>query len=156
MFSNRKQSQGFTLIEILLVVAAIAILASIVIIAINPTKQLGDTRNATRRIDAKTILDATYQYSLDNNGALPGPGTIPTGNCTSTAGNEICRTGAACAGGIDLGALTTNEKYITAFPVDPSSNNATGTGYKISKTANNRVSVCAPLAEQGVSIYFTR
>lgn len=70
------KQKGFTLIEILLVVGAIAILAGIVILAINPTKQLADTRDAQRRSDIRTILDALYQYSIDNKGNFPV--TIPT------------------------------------------------------------------------------
>ena len=66
-----KNQKGFTLIEILLVVAAIAILAGIVIVAINPAKQLGDTRNASRNSAVNTILNAITQYAVDNNGVLP-------------------------------------------------------------------------------------
>lgn len=149
---TRNGQQGFTLLEVLLVVAVIVILAGIVIIALNPNKQLGDTRNAQRQADVTTILNAVSQYALDNNGALPA-------GVTATA-TEICATGAsACTSLVDLSALTTNEKYIISIPKDPqcSTSCATnGTGYRIMKTTNNRVTVTAPAAEQGRVISVSR
>lgn len=71
-----KIKPGFTLLEILLVVAAIAVLAGIVIVAINPARQIGQTRNAARRSDVGAILNAIYQYSIDNSGLVPN--TIDT------------------------------------------------------------------------------
>ena len=71
VFKKRKNS-GFTLLEILLVVAAIAILAGIVVVAINPGKQLAAVRNTARRSDVNTILNSIYQYSLDHGGVFPG------------------------------------------------------------------------------------
>lgn len=151
-FKNNKSQKGFTLLEVLLVVAIIAILAGIVIIAINPSKQLGDTRNAQRAADVTTILNGVYQYSLDNNGAIPA-------GITTTA-TEMCATGASsCTGLVDLSVITANEEYLTALPKDPqcSSTCATnGNGYKILKTANNRITVSAPAAEQGRVISVTR
>lgn len=147
-----KKQGGFTLLEVLLVVAIIAILAGIVIIAINPGKQLGDSRNSQRQADVNTVLNAVYQYSLDNNG------TIPSG--VTTTATEICATGASsCTGLVDLSAITANEKYISAIPKDPqcSTTCATnGTGYKILKTANGRITVTAPAAEQSKTISVTR
>jgi prepilin-type N-terminal cleavage/methylation domain-containing protein len=152
---NIKKSSGFTLIEILLVVAAIAILAGIVILAINPNKQLGETRNAQRRADVSTILNAVYQYSIDNNGTLP---TIPTGSCVLVAANQVCKLTATgtCSTGVDLSVLTTAEKYLTSAPIDPTVSSTNGTGYYISKSANGRVTVCAPSAEQSATISVTR
>ena len=155
-FHTTKQS-GFTLLEVLLVVAIIAILAGIVIIAINPSKNLGDTRNAQRQADVTTILNSVYQYSLDNNGALPS--TIPT---TAT---EMCKTGTAgatCTSSslIDLSSVTTSGKYIASLPIDPSCPtgcNANGIGYQIMKnTTTGRVTVNAPGAEQSKTISVTR
>jgi len=145
----RQQEKGFTLIEVLLVVAIIAILAGIVILAINPNKQLGDTRNSQRQSDINTILNATYQYGVDNQGNLPtGITTTPT---------DICATGASsCTGLVDLTVLTTNGKYVVAMPKDPKTGTTTDTHYQISLDANNRVTVSAPDAEQGKTISATR
>ncbi len=139
---------GFTLLEILLVVAAIAILAGIVILAINPTKQLGDTRNAQRRVDVSTILNAVYQYSIDNNGSLP--------LSITEAQTEICKTGGSCTSFIDLSVLTADEKYLVSMPYDPTGVSTNGAGYEIKKSTTGRVTVLAPDAEQGVTISATR
>ena len=147
--SNLQANLWFSLIEILLVVALIAILAGIVILAINPNKQLGETRNAERRADVNTILNAVYQYTIDNNGTLP--------TSIDTIATEICKTGGTCTGLIDLSVLTNDEKYITSMPVDPSGTcDANGVCYKILKTSNGRITVSAPDAEQTATISVTR
>ena len=144
-----RSQKGFTLIEILLVVAAIAILAGIIIVAINPGKQLGDTRNAQRRSDVNTILNAISQYSVDNNGVLPAGITASS--------TEICASGASsCTGLIDLSVLTTNGKYIVSIPNEPQKVNANGAGYTVAKTSSGRIVVTAQYPEQGATISATR
>ncbi len=139
--------RGFTLIELLLVIGIIAILAAVVIIAINPTKQLADARNAQRRSDVKTILDAAYQYALDNNGNIPT--TITTTN------RKICKSGVNVdCDEVSLNMLTGS--YVVAIPSDPQSATATGTNYMIQKLANGRLTVSAPGAENNATISVTR
>ncbi len=140
--------RGFTLLEILLVVGAIAIIAGIVILAINPSKQLAETRNAQRRVDVNTILNGVYQYAIDNNGTLPA-------SITTTA-TGVCKTGGTCTGLIDLSVLTASSTYLVSMPIDPTGSTTNSTGYNISKNANGRVTVAAPSAEQSATISVTR
>lgn len=146
------------MLEVLLVVAIIAILAGIVIIAINPAKQLGDTRNTQRSADVTSILNATWQYMLDTNGNLPPAGSRG-GQTIGTTATEICsQTASSCTSLVDLATLTTNGKYLAAIPKDPNCNvscNANGTGYTIFRDANNHITV-ASLNGENKTITVTR
>lgn len=138
---------AFTLIELLLVIGIIAILLTITLQAINPTRQLGATRNAQRRSDIQTILNAVHQYGVDHRGNLPS--SIPNGTA-----QIICRTSAAsCTNGVNLHALS--GAYLVSIPGDPQ---ATGTGtlYSIVRDMNGRITVTAPQAELGEAISISR
>ena len=52
------KNSGFTLLEMLLVVAIIAILAGIVIVAINPSRQFANVRNTERAFNLGEIHKA--------------------------------------------------------------------------------------------------
>ena len=153
--ATRKTHPGFTLLEMLLVVAAIGVLAGIVIVALNPSKQLGDTNNAKRRADINTVLNAVYQFSIDNNGNLPGG--IPITPCGTFSTNEICNTDAvSCDNLVNLSELTLEEKYLVAIPKDPTGATINGSGYHISQSAYDRITTCAPHAEQEEEIEASR
>jgi type IV pilus assembly protein PilA len=146
---------AFTLLEILLVVAAIAVLASIVIVAINPGRQLAQTKNSVRRADVGTIINAIYQYAIDT------AGTLPSG--ISTTVRQICRTGIATSSCnslslVDLSVLTSTSSasYLVAIPSDPNNTATSGAGYFVQKTAGGRIKVSAPSAELGETIEVTK
>ena len=155
MTKSSHSKAGFTLLEILLVVGIIAILAGIVILAINPTKQLGDARNAQRRSDILTILNGIYQYSIDNNGTLPASSTLATETNT-------CSSSDTDAKALDTYLVTASSTYMTGIPEDPSLSSVgyvsgtSASGYYVSKLSTGRIMVCAPSAESGVTINVTR
>lgn len=144
---SKYSQKGFTLLEVLLVVAIIGILAGIVILALNPSKQLADARNSQRKADVTTILNGVFQYAIDTSNL---PSTI------TTTDTSICKTGGVCTGLIDLSVLTSTGKYLVSIPFDPQGATTNSTGYSIDKDANNRVTVSAPSAENGVTISVTR
>jgi prepilin-type N-terminal cleavage/methylation domain-containing protein len=134
MNKNIRANKGFTLLEILLVIAAIGILAAIVLVAINPNRQIAQVRNAERRSEVNTIYKALEQYLIEKQG-------YPAG-ITETE-QDICINNNT-TGCVNLGVLVPD--YVAGIPVDPS-----GTSYKIG-IVDGRVRVRASEAELGVNI----
>jgi len=121
------KNKGFTLIEILVVIAIIAILAAIVIVAINPAKRFQDSRQAQRQSNVAAILNAIQQNMVDNKGITTC--TIPTG----TAG--VIKSSPS---GSDTDLTTCLAPYLAVLPIDPSA----GTGSAIvGGTYNSRYTV---------------
>jgi prepilin-type N-terminal cleavage/methylation domain-containing protein len=66
----KRTSKGFTLLEILLVIAVIGILAAIVLVSINPNRQINQARQAAINSDKNTIEKALQQVLIDT-GSYP-------------------------------------------------------------------------------------
>jgi uncharacterized protein (TIGR02145 family)/prepilin-type N-terminal cleavage/methylation domain-containing protein len=154
--------RGFTLLEILLVVGIISILAGIVIVAINPGKQLATVRNTERKSDLKQLYSAITQYYITE-------GSYPSSLNSITELTEICDTGTAttsstCGDLVNLTALVPT--YITAIPVDPQGPVTAllnklitplyaitgGTGYYVMKDTTNKLVLNTERAELGTVI----
>lgn len=150
---KKNSAHGFTLIEVLLVIAILAILAAIVIVAINPAKQFGDSQNAQRRSDVRSVLDAIHQYSLDNYGSYPND--IPVATDCLTDGLNLCQSGMSCDG-VNIDDLLIDQKYLIDIPSDPTTATDQITGYRIMQNSNGRVSICAPSAYGGAVISVTQ
>ncbi len=147
----QKNNKGFTLIELLVVIGILAILLSIVLIAINPARQFGQANNTQRRSNVTAFLNAIGAYAADNKGLLPAG--IPLNTATPSSSD---------AGTLSI-CTSMLSTYISSVPVDPQTNNGIAlttcpgtTNYMVSRDANNRVTVTAPKAENLEVITITR
>lgn len=165
------RTKGFTLIELLIVIAIIGILAAVVIIAVNPGRQLAQANNSQRRSDANATLNSLGQFAADNAGLYPDPitglavgtnsviGTCAAGaTCTAVANNGACVDIITPA---DLLAVRAGNQvliptYISAMPNDPQAATATETKYYVSRDVNNRITVGACEPQLGETIAITR
>jgi type IV pilus assembly protein PilA len=136
-------NKGFTLIEVLVVVAIIAILAAIVLVAINPAKRFQDARNTQRKANVESVLSAIQQNMVDNKGIFTcASGALPTGTA------KIMEN----AGGYNMAPCLSS--YLAVLPFDPSKSGAhwtTATDYDteytvIQDATTLQVTIAAPEA----------
>ncbi len=142
-----KNKKGFTLIEILVVVAIIAILASVVLIGLGPTRKAG--RDARRISDLRQVQSGLELY-FNKCGYYPG-GTYAAGtpcNAIQTQNNTWAAMSAS---------LTGSGLGVSAVPVDPGStayqySTAVGGGsYTIAATLEDGTNPAMKSSVQGIS-----
>ena len=156
MRKTTEKQKGFTLIEILVVIGIIAILAAVVIIAINPTKQFAQARNSQRTANVNSVLNAIGQRMADNKGIFAGTFVIGAGTykCPPIlSGSSVLTTNSPddTTPSGDFGCLIPT--YMNALPSDPAGTFASpDTGYDVTVDAAGRVTICAPTAATETSL----
>lgn len=148
--------KSFTYIELLIVVAIIIILASVVIVNLNPANQFARARNTQRVSHVNTIMTAVIQRTTDHKGVFEencAAGPISTSTAKMAYGTSTYDI-ASCLVPI----------YISSLPFDPSAPGAHyasvtdyDTGYFIQKaTSTGRITITAPSAELNQAISITQ
>ena len=136
---QKNNQKGFTLIEILIVIGIIAVLATIVIIAINPARQFAQARNTQRVSNVNTLLNALGQDLADNKGVFTCAGIGTAIPVAPAAAIHIGTNG----GLVNLACLAPT--YIaSSIPFDPTNGTAADTQYTIQVDTIGRYTVCAP------------
>jgi len=153
-----RRNRGFTLIEILVVIGMLAILSTVVLVAVNPLRQFAQARNTQRQNDVAAVLNAISERIADKGGMFLGSTTDPNDPCRqSLPGN---------ATNIALNAANIRSclvpTYISELPRDPANgvntckttdcnvgNETYDLQYTVAQDSNtNRITVCAPNAAE--------
>lgn len=142
-------NKGFTLIELLVVLTILAILATVLIVALNPIKRFSETRNVRRSSHVRSISIAIYEYITEEQELPSGIGETERQIGTADAGCDIACSNASSSC-VDLSEDL--EPYLLEIPKDPQTGTPQRTHYSVTMNENGILIVKACSAELGKDV----
>ncbi|MDQ5938722.1 MAG: Prepilin-type N-terminal cleavage/methylation protein [Patescibacteria group bacterium] len=137
---HKKSFLGFTLIQMVVTVAVLAIIVGTIMYNEDPEKRIGQGRDAQRIVELDAITSAIANYQLEYH-------TLPSDLAIASLGigekRVLCSTAASlsCDGQVADCVVVDDPnflgKHLPVLPVDPGKTATTDTGYYITRADNN-------------------
>ena len=135
-------SRAFTLIEVLVVIGIIAVLAAVVLVAVNPARQFKLARDSQRTANVEALLNAVHQNMSEHRGTFTCAGTAHALPAITTVVKASSSTPPLAA---DIAGCLVPD-YLSSLPFDPSAPGAHyasptdyDTEYEIFQDSNGRI-----------------
>src|SRR6185312_2451722 len=157
MLSNiKKRTEGFTIIEVLIVLAIAGLILLVVFLAVPGLQR--NAHNTTAKNDVAAVLGAVNEYTNNNSGKLPNAvaaGGMGSGG-TVTVGDTVANCGAAGANCSTAKVGYFDAANISVVAATPASPPATGNLVIVLKaTCSGNTPTVSATSARSVAAYYT-
>ena len=146
----RKENEGFTIIEVLIVLAIAGLIILIVFLAVPALQR--NSRNTGRRNDVSTYLGAVNEFIANNNGRLPltadlatadsGVNALANTSSTMTEPTAVVTGVQSAAVALDTIQLVTNAKCGTSGATIAATGRAFAVRYSVESSTGSAIPQC--------------